>query len=59
MTRKQQRTTFIVGGLAILGLATALVLYALEETMIFFHTPSDVAEKGHRGRHAIPLGRSG
>jgi cytochrome c-type biogenesis protein CcmE len=46
MTRKQQRTTFIIGGLAILGLATALVLYALEETMIFFHTPSDVAEKG-------------
>jgi cytochrome c-type biogenesis protein CcmE len=46
VTRKQQRTAFIMGGLVLLGLATALVLYALEETMIFFHTPSDVVEKG-------------
>jgi cytochrome c-type biogenesis protein CcmE len=45
MTRKQQRVGIIMGGLATLGLATALVLYALEETMVFFHTPSDVAEK--------------
>ncbi len=46
MTRKQQRLSFIIGGLALLGIATGLVLYALEETMVFFHTPSDVAEKG-------------
>ena len=46
MTRKQQRVGIIMGGLALLGLATGLVLYALDETMVFFHTPSDVAEKG-------------
>jgi cytochrome c-type biogenesis protein CcmE len=46
MTRKQQRVAIIMGGLALLGLATGLVLYALEETMVFFHTPSAVAEKG-------------
>ena len=46
MTRKQQRVAFIIGGLALLGVATGLVLYALDETMVFFHTPSDVAEKG-------------
>jgi cytochrome c-type biogenesis protein CcmE len=46
MTRKQQRVGIIMGGLALLGLATGLVLYALDETMVFFHTPSDVAQKG-------------
>ena len=45
MTRKQQRVAIIIGGLGLLGLATGLVLYALEETMVFFHTPSDVADK--------------
>lgn len=45
MTRKQQRTAILFGGIALLGVATGLVLYALDETMVFFHTPSDVAEK--------------
>jgi cytochrome c-type biogenesis protein CcmE len=45
MTRKQQRLSFILGGLVLLGAATGLVLYALDETMVFFHTPSDVADK--------------
>ena len=50
MTRKQQRVAILIGGLGLLGFATGLVLYALDETMVFFHTPSDIAEK------AIPAG---
>jgi len=46
MTRRQQRAAIIMGGLALLGAAAGLVLYALDETMVFFHTPSDVVEKG-------------
>ena len=46
MTRKQQRAGIVVAGLALLGIAAGLVLYALDETLVFFHTPSDVAEKG-------------
>ena len=46
MRRKQQRVAIIAGGLMLLGLAAGLVLYALDETMVFFHTPSDVAERG-------------
>jgi cytochrome c-type biogenesis protein CcmE len=45
MTRRQQRATIVMGGLALLGVAAGLVFYALDETMVFFHTPSDVAEK--------------
>ena len=45
MTRKQKRTTLVLSGLAILGLAAGLVLYALSDTIVFFYTPEDVATK--------------
>ena len=45
MTRKQKRLTMILGGLAVLGLAAGLVLYALRDTIVFFYTPSEVAQK--------------
>ncbi len=45
MTRKQQRTVLIISGLAFLGLAVGLILYALRDTIVFFYTPSEVAEK--------------
>lgn len=45
MTRKQKRMGVIVGGLAMLGAAAGLVLYALSDTIVFFYVPSEVAEK--------------
>lgn len=45
MTRKQKRLAVILGGLAVLGLATGLVLYALKDSIVFFYTPSEVADK--------------
>jgi len=38
-------------GLAVLGVALALVLIALRDTIVFFHTPSDVTEKN------LPVGQ--
>ena len=46
MTRKQKRLSMILGGLAVLGIAAGLVLYALSDTITFFHTPSDLTETG-------------
>jgi len=45
MTRKQRRATLIGVALAVLALAVGLVLYALDDALVFFYTPSDVAEK--------------
>ena len=45
MTRKRRRLVFVVGGLAVLGIATALVLNAFEESLVFFYTPTDIAER--------------
>lgn len=43
MNRKQRRATLIVAALAVLGVAVGLVLIALNETITFFKTPSDLA----------------
>jgi cytochrome c-type biogenesis protein CcmE len=45
MTRKQRRGVLIGTGVAILSLAAVLVLFAMKDAIVFFHTPSDVAEK--------------
>ena len=56
MTRKQKRLSMILGGLAVIGLAAGLVLYALSDTITFFHTPSDLAETGVQPGQRIRLG---
>jgi cytochrome c-type biogenesis protein CcmE len=43
--RKGKRSLVIGIGLAGLAVAVGLVLYALNDTIVFFYTPSDVAEK--------------
>ena len=45
MTRKQRRLSFFVLILTTLSLATALVLMALEDKIIFFYSPSDISEE--------------
>jgi cytochrome c-type biogenesis protein CcmE len=45
MTRKQRRLTMIGGSLVVLGIAAALVLSALRDSIVFFSTPMMVSEK--------------
>ena len=45
MTRKQRRSVLIGMCLAVLGVAVGLVLISLEDSIVFFYSPSDVAEK--------------
>lgn len=45
MTRKQRRLTLIGASLAVLAIAGALVLGALRDSIVFFNSPTDVAEK--------------
>lgn len=50
MTRKQRRLTMIASALAVLAIALGLVLYAMRDAILFFHTPAAIAEK------AVPPG---
>ena len=45
MTRKQRRGVLIGVSVGVLMVAVGLVLYALRDSIVFFHTPSDIAEK--------------
>ncbi|HZL32001.1 MAG TPA: cytochrome c maturation protein CcmE [Pseudolabrys sp.] len=45
MTRKQRRLILIGGSLGVLAVAAALVLSALKDSIVFFNSPSDIAEK--------------
>jgi len=56
MTRKQRRAIFIVLAVGVLTLAVLLVAVALRDTIVFFHTPKDVAEKGIPAGKRIRLG---
>lgn len=51
MTRKQRRLSMIGGAGAVLAVAAGLILYALNDEIVFFQSPSDVAE------HTIPHGQ--
>jgi cytochrome c-type biogenesis protein CcmE len=49
---RQKRIAMVVGGLAALGIAAALVLTAFQQNLVFFFTPSQVAAK------EAPLGKT-
>jgi cytochrome c-type biogenesis protein CcmE len=56
MTRKQRRLALIGGSVAVLGVAAALVLTALKDSIVFFNSPSDIAEKQIKPGTRIRLG---
>jgi cytochrome c-type biogenesis protein CcmE len=45
MTRKQRRAVLIGTSVGVLALSSLLVLFALRDTIVFFHTPSEIAAK--------------
>ncbi len=49
MTRKRQRLILVLSGLAALGLATGLTLYALRDNLVFFYSPTQVVQ------HEVPV----
>ncbi len=52
MTRKRRRLYFVLAGMSVLGLAAALVLMSFEDSLVFFRSPSDLAES------PMPAGRT-
>ena len=56
MTRKQRRLSLIGAALGVLALAVALVLGALEYSIVFFNSPTDVVEKQIKPGMRIRIG---
>jgi cytochrome c-type biogenesis protein CcmE len=56
MTRKQRRLALIGTALAVLGLAAALVLNALKDSIVFFNSPTEIVEKPTKPGTRIRIG---
>jgi len=56
MTRKQRRLTLIGSALGVVAIAVALILVALKDSIVFFNSPTDVAEKQIMAGTRIRLG---
>ena len=56
MKRKHKRLTFIVIALALLGVAAGLILSALQDDIVFFHSPTDIITKKPTADKRLRLG---
>lgn len=56
MTRKQQRLGFLALGMPVLGLATALVLLAFNDNLVFFYSPSELKAKAVATDRRVRIG---
>jgi cytochrome c-type biogenesis protein CcmE len=56
MTRKQRRGILIGSSVLVLAVAAILTMFALKDSIVFFHTPSDLAEKKVQSGQRIRLG---
>jgi cytochrome c-type biogenesis protein CcmE len=56
MTRKQRRLTMIATAGAVLAVAAALVLVALRDQIVFFYSPTELAEKALAPGTRVRLG---
>lgn len=56
MTRKRKRLLVVLLGLGMLGIASALVLFAFNDNLVFFMSPSDLTAKGAPETRRLRLG---
>jgi cytochrome c-type biogenesis protein CcmE len=55
-SRKKRRLILIISGLSVLGIATGLILFALKDGIVFFHSPSDLVTKNIQAGTRFRLG---
>jgi cytochrome c-type biogenesis protein CcmE len=56
MTRKERRLALVLGGLGLLGAAVALILAALNQNIVYFYAPADLAAHPAAEGRRIRLG---
>jgi len=56
MTPKRRRLWLLVASLGVLGVAAALVLTALDDNLVFFYSPTQLAEKSIAPERHLRLG---
>lgn len=55
-TRKTRRLRIVLAGMTMLGISVALVLFAFQDSLVFFYTPSDLAGRDIKPGQRVRLG---
>ena len=56
MKRKHKRLTFVMIGLLLLGSSAALILTAFEDNIVFFYSPTELADKKPEPAQRLRIG---
>jgi cytochrome c-type biogenesis protein CcmE len=56
LTRRSRRLALIAVALAIIGAAAGIALYALRDNIVFFYSPSEIAEKAPQSGARLRVG---
>jgi cytochrome c-type biogenesis protein CcmE len=56
MTRKRRRLVFVLLGLGLLGGATAMILAAFRDNLVFFYSPTELAAKPSLANNRLRIG---
>jgi cytochrome c-type biogenesis protein CcmE len=56
MTRKQRRLVLLALFAAVIGVSVGLVLYAFNDTIVFFYGPTEVTQKGVKPGTRLRIG---
>lgn len=56
MTRKQSRLVFVAIALAAVGLAVGVAMMALRDNIVFFYSPSEIAQKDVQAGARVRIG---
>ena len=56
MTRRSRRLALIAVALTVIGAAAGIALYALRDNIVFFYSPSEVAEKALQSGARLRVG---
>lgn len=55
-TRKTRRLQIVIAGMTMLGISVALVLFAFNDSLVFFFTPSDLTDRNVNPGQRVRLG---
>jgi cytochrome c-type biogenesis protein CcmE len=56
LTRKRRRLYMVLTGMFLLAVATALMLNAFQDNLVFFHSPTEITEKSFPADRRFRLG---
>jgi len=56
VTPKKRRLYLVLGGMSSLGLAVCLVIFAFQDNLVFFYSPTEIAKEGVSSDQRIRVG---